>query len=171
MKLGQISKSTQVVSSQDGEQFLLDKYHFIFRPWTEEHSFYTYGGKQILQLDREPLFAELLVLRLLERQGYKGVWVDTYRNQFWQRLPHFSFPVIPDKKILDILNKIYNIKGGRKSGCFDIVAYREDHFVFAELKRQKEDHIRPTQIEWLKAGISAAPKNATFLICEWTLSV
>jgi len=169
LNLGQTSISTETLFSQDGQNFLLDKYNFIFQPWTEKHDFDTYGGKQILRLDNEALFAELFVLRLLEKQGYKGVWVDTYRNKFWQRLPHFSFPVVPDKKLLDVYDTIYKIKGGRKSGCFDILSYKDDHFVFVELKKKKEDKIRQTQIQWLKAATNMGLEQSTFIIAEWSL--
>jgi len=169
LNLGQTSISTDTLISQDGQIFLIDKYNFVFRPWTEKHNFDAYGGKQILKLNNEPLFAELVLLRLLESQGYKGVWVDTYRNKFWQRLPYLSFPVLPDKKLIDTYNEIYKLKGGRKSGCFDIIAYRDNHFVFAELKRRKQDCIRQTQIEWLKTAHTIDLDNPTFIIAEWTL--
>ena len=167
--LGQISISEQSLTSENGEVLTIDKYNFVFQPWVDKHNFDTYGGKQILNLDREPLFAELLVLRLLERQDYKGVWVDTYRNKFWQRLPHFSFPVLPDKKLLNVYDKIYELKGGRKSGCFDIVAFKDEHFVFIELKKNKEDNIRQTQIEWLKSARTLTSVKSTFIIAEWTI--
>lgn len=97
LDLGQNSITIETLSTESGETILLDKYNFVFKAWPDNHNFDTYGGKTLLKLDNEPLFAELLILRLLEKQGYKCVWVDTYRNKFWQRLPHLSFPVIPDK--------------------------------------------------------------------------
>lgn len=169
LDLGQKSITTETLLTESGQTILLDKYNFVFKAWTENHNFGTYGGKKLLELDNEPLFAELLLLRLLEKQGYKGVWVDTYRNKFWQRLPHFSFPVIPDKKLTDIYEKIYEQKGGRKSGCFDIIAFKNNHFIFVELKKNKEDSIRKTQIEWLKTALTQDLENPTFLIAEWTL--
>lgn len=157
------------LAADEGELITLPIYHFVFERWQPEHKYDTYGGKQLLKYNGEPLFAELVILRLLEERGYKGVWVDTYRNKFWQRLPHLSFPVSPDRKWLDVYNKIYQLKGGTKSGCFDVMAYRDNHFVFAELKRQKEDSIRPSQIEWLRAARQAGLENPTFLIAEWSI--
>lgn len=168
MNLSQHSISQAHLVAADGELLTLPKYHFTFEPWPEPHGFETYGGKKLLKYNNEPLFAELLVLRLLEQEGYKGVWVDTYRNKFWQRLPHFGFPVTPNQKLLDAYEQIYQIKGGRRSGCFDVMAYRDDHFVFAELKRQNEDSIRPSQIEWLQAARASRLENPDFIIAEWT---
>jgi hypothetical protein len=167
LNLGQHKISTEYLATTEGNQISLEKYHFVFNKWTKPHNFDTYNGKPLLELDNEPLFAELLFLRLLEKEGYKGVWVDTYRNKFWQRLPHFSFPVVIDKKIEDLYNEIYALKGGKKSGCFDVVAYKENEFIFAELKRKKKDEIQPTQIEWLKAAIKIESYNNKFLLVEW----
>lgn len=167
MDLGQNAISTENLTTENGEKIEINKYHFSFKEFTEKHNFDTYGGKQVLTHNNEPLFAELLVLRLLEQKGYKGVWVDTYRNKFWQRLPHFSFPVLVDKKLQEIINKIYELKGGRRAGCFDIVAYKGDNFLFVELKKKKEDKIRMTQIEWLKAALDLGLDKDTFFIAEW----
>jgi hypothetical protein len=169
LDLGQNSISIEKISTENGEIILLDKYNFVFKTWNDNHDFDTYGGKKILELDNEPLFAELLILRLLEKQGYKGVWVDTYRNKFWQELPHFSSPVIPDRKLLDVYEKIYEEIGGRKAGCFDIIACKDNHFIFVELKKKKEDCIRKTQIEWLQIAMTQNLENPTFLIAEWSL--
>jgi hypothetical protein len=168
LNLNQQSITQEHLVADDGEVITLPKYHFIFEPWPDPLDFDTYGGKKLLKYNNEPLFAELVVLRLLERQGYKGVWVDTYRNKFWQRLPHFAFPVLPDQKLLDVYERIYTIKGGRRSGCFDVMAYRDDHFIFVELKRQNEDSIRPSQIEWLKAAKVLRLEDSDFIIAEWT---
>lgn len=168
MELNQHSISSESFAAADGEILTLPKYHFIFEPWPAQHEWDTCGGKQILQFKGEPLFSEMVVLRLLEQHGYKGVWVDTYLNKFWQRLPQFGFPVVPDKKLLDVFEKIYELKGGHRSGCFDVIAYRGDHFVFAELKRQKEDSIRQSQIQWLHAATRCDLENPTFIIAEWT---
>lgn len=167
LNLGQIQITTEKLTTQQGEIICADKYHFVFKEWTKPKNFDTYNGKSILELDSEPLFAELLVLRLLEQQGYKGVWVDTYRNQFWQRLPHFSFPVLVDKKLQKTYDTIYDKKGGRKSGCFDVIAYKDDHFIFIELKRKQKDNIRATQIEWLKAALELGFDKTQFIIAEW----
>ncbi len=167
MNLGQTNSSIETLRSRGGKLISVVKYHFVFQTWPGPHEFDTYGGKQILALNDEPLFAELLVLRLLERQGYTGVWVDTYRKKYWQRLPCLSGPVVPDAKISEAIRRIYEIKGGPKSGCFDVVAFCDDHFVFAELKKQNGDRIRPGQIEWLEAALSAGLKAPTFLIAEW----
>jgi hypothetical protein len=170
LELGQIKVSSETFETQNGKTIHIDKYHFQFESWTSAHSFDTYNQKPLLKLDNEPLFAELLFLRLLEKKGFKGVWVDTYRKKFWQRLPHFSFPVVIDKKLKDLYEKIYNAKGGKRAGCFDVMAYRENEFIFAELKRSKKDEIQETQIEWLDTALNLQLENVKFIIVEWVLN-
>jgi hypothetical protein len=167
LNLGQQNISTEYFTTIEGKQIPIEKYNFVFNKWTQPHNFDTYNGKPLLELDNEPLFAELLFLRLLEKQGYKGVWVDTYRNKFWQRLPHFSFPVIIDKTIENVFNEIYTLKGGKKSGCFDVIAYNGENFIFAELKRKKKDEIQKLQIEWLNAALKLNSNKNQFLLVEW----
>ncbi len=72
-----------------------------------------------------------------------------------------------DKKLEEVYTKIYELKGGKRAGCFDIIAYKENHFVFAELKKKKEDKIRSTQIEWLKAAMTLDLDRYHFFIAEW----
>lgn len=57
--------------------------HFLqFSEWCGTPVTDSYGGKPVLNIDGEPLFAELAVLRLLEKDGFDGVWVDTFGNRF-----------------------------------------------------------------------------------------
>ncbi len=107
LDLGQNEISEEVLIDDKKNKILVSKYHFTFNEYKNNNSFNTYNGKIILELNGEPLFAELLILRLLEQHGYKGVWVDTFRNKFWQRLPSLSFPVLVDSKIQEMLNLIY----------------------------------------------------------------
>ena len=169
--LGQTAISTESLTTENSEVIQIEKYHFQFNKWKQPHSYDTYGGKLILDHNSEPLFAELVVLRLFEQLGFKGVWVDTYRNKFWQRLPAISFPVIIDSKLQGIYDHIYKTKGGKRSGCFDVMVYKDDQFVFAELKRKQKDSIRNTQVEWLQAGLSLGIDKSNFIICEWEITV
>jgi Holliday junction resolvase len=84
-------------------------------------------------------------------------------------LLHFSFPVVVDKTIEDKIKEIYVKKGGKRAGCFDVVAHNGNNFVFIELKRKSKDSIRETQIEWLAAALATKTENARFLIAEWDL--
>jgi hypothetical protein len=41
-----------------------------------------YGGKPIIDVDGQPLYAELAVLRILNREGWAGVWADSCRHRY-----------------------------------------------------------------------------------------
>jgi hypothetical protein len=169
VKLGATKIDTEIFKIPNANTIAVAKYHFIFPEWQTENTFDNYNGKSILNCDGEPVFAELFILRLLERQGFEGVWVDTYRNKFWKKFPSLSEPVSLDTKLHDVYKKIYSFKSGRKSGCFDVMAYKDNQFIFVELKRSKKDSIRHSQIEWLEAALKAGFNINCFIIAEWEL--
>ena len=53
-----------------------------FSVWQHDVPFDRYGKKAVLDFRGEPLFAELVILRLFDEAGWSGVWVDTYRHCF-----------------------------------------------------------------------------------------
>jgi len=48
-----------------------------FQSWTGKKVF-DFGRKPLLDYDGEVCFAELLILRLLFKSGWSGVWVEAY---------------------------------------------------------------------------------------------
>jgi hypothetical protein len=74
-----------------GDSVSVPRCHCLFRLWQGKPIQDTYGGKAILEFDGEPVFAELAILGTLQRAGWDGVWVDTYRRKFRRSLP----PQIP----------------------------------------------------------------------------
>lgn len=66
------------------------------------------------------------ILRLLEGEGYEGVWVDTYRNKhrrgYWGEPPVAALPEYPAKNLKRILD---HRRAGR-SGTWDVFAWRDD---------------------------------------------
>jgi hypothetical protein len=55
----------------------------VFEPWRGEPLKDTYGGKQVIDSNGEPVFAELAILRLLQVEGWEGAWIDTFRKKKW----------------------------------------------------------------------------------------
>lgn len=167
MNLGQENIETEIINLKNREQILLDKYIFEFNIFENSSEFDNYGGKVIFDYEGEPAFAELMLLKLLEKHNYKGVWVDTYRNKFRIALNREIKKQDIDKRIITIIEKIYKIKGERKSSCFDVVAVNNtNEFIFCELKRGKKDKIRDSQIEWLEAA-KKINEPIQFIIAEW----
>jgi hypothetical protein len=160
--------STEELTLPSGSVVHLLKATPTFRLWTGEPIGDTYGSKSILDLSGEPVFAELAILRLFQREGWEGVWVDSYRQKYrvgyWNKDNEVALP--PKRE--DLLERIYQRVGGRK-GCWDVYCWREGEVVFAESKRRRRDRIRKTQLRWMEAALDVGVPPESFLIVEWSL--
>jgi len=140
-----------------------------FPEWRGEVPSDTYGGKSVLDANGHPAFAELLILRRLERTGWSGVWIDTfrrtYRRHYWRDEPDITLP----ERVQQSLNAITDANGSA-SGCFDVCAWTDEHLLFAEAKRKHHDAIRETQKEWLERALNTGMEIDSFLIVEWSLT-
>lgn len=124
----------------------------------------TCGGKAVLRWKGEPLFAELVILRLLQAEGWEGVWIDTYRRKFRQFMrPHSCSLPEHAQAFLDRANV------GRKwpAGCPDVLAWGEGQYLFVEAKRKGKDRIRKTQLMWLESALNSELPLESFLVFEW----
>jgi hypothetical protein len=75
--------TTEHVLLPSGRKVAMAKTTPRFPKWTGEFPWSTYGGKPILDLYGEPLYAEFVILRLLEAEGWRGVWVNhVHRGPF-----------------------------------------------------------------------------------------
>ena len=137
-----------------------------FKPWLGIPLTDTYGGKQVIDSNGEPVFAELVILRLLQVEGWEGVWIDTYRNKKWIAIDQ-SIELPPNRN--ELLKEIYRGAGSR-SGCFDVYCWRDSQVLFAEAKRKGHDRIQDTQRRWLAAALNIGLPIESFLIIEWSLS-
>jgi hypothetical protein len=138
-----------------------------FRSWAGSPLRDTYGNKAIIDVEGEPLFAELAILRMLERQGWQGVWVDTYRRKFRRSMPPCVDELPYSAKVL--FDSIVSNNAGRQSGCWDVFAWKDAAFLFAESKRKGRDRIRASQTLWLEAAIAAGLPLSSFCMVEWEL--
>jgi hypothetical protein len=136
-----------------------------FSSWRGASPQDTYGGKQVIDLNGEPVFAELAILRLLQAEGWQGRWIDTYRNRKWITIN--SFVELPSNRN-ELLQQIYQSVGS-KAGCFDVYCWRGTQVLFAESKRKGRDRIRDTQRRWLAAALDIGLPIESFLIVEWSL--
>lgn len=123
----------------------------------------SYLTKPLVDVDGAPAFGELAIVRYLEKAGWEGVWVDSYhsskyRRLFWKDLPDRSEPF--DLATVPHAHKLYNriceINEG-VGGFFDVLAWKDEVFVFIEYKGAGD---RPNRNEarWigsaLRAGVS-----------------
>jgi hypothetical protein len=125
----------------------------------------TYGGKPVIDLNGEPVFAELAILRLLQAERWQGVWIDTFRKKKWIAIKQ-CMELPSDKN--EFLERIYQSAGSR-SGCFDVYCWRDDQVLFIEAKQKGRDRIRDSQRRWLAAALKSKLRIESFLIVEWSL--
>ena len=148
-----------------GEVVSLPKCRPKFAPWQGAVAFDTYGKKTVLDFCGEPVFAELAILRVFERAGWNGVWVDTYRGRYRTAVEQeVSLPV----ERHDLLQRIRRAAGAR-GGCFDVFVWSSQRVVFAESKRDGHDRVRPSQLRWLRAALKSGLPRQSFLVVEWSL--
>jgi hypothetical protein len=130
----------------------------------------TFGGKEILDINGSPAYAELAILRLLEKEGWNGVWVSAFgsprfRKNIDDRTDIVSFNDSPAARIIHRLARERNGFGG----TFDVAASNGQEMLFAEAKRAKRDQIKSTQVDWLRSALATGVPIASFLVVEWSL--
>lgn len=114
----------------------------------------TYTSKPLVEVDGERVFGELAVVRWLARDGWRGLWADTFHGRkFWRNMPHRAEPVEPPAPVRQLCDRIAAQKGG-PSGCFDVVAWKGDRIIWLEYKGAGD---RPNRNEklWIDAAVSA----------------
>ena len=119
----------------------------------------------MLDWEGEPLFAELVILRLLQSKGWEGVWVDTYGRATRRSLDD-NVPL--PEKASELFGRIRN-RAGKRGGCFDVFAWRGQEWLFSEAKWLDNDEINENQKQWLGAAMTENDPNIQFLIVEWRL--
>ena len=128
----------------------------------------TYGGKPLLVLDGEPVFAELAILREFQRLGWEGVWVDTfrrvYRTGYWNDTGIVDLPPEREGSLIAIGNEA----GTGLIGCWDVFCWKGEMTLFIEAKRRGRDRIRESQRRWLQAALGVGFSLKSFLIVEWS---
>lgn len=114
----------------------------------------TYTTKPLVDIDGEPVFGELAIVRLLEKDGWTAVWADTFHGRkFWKDMPHKSEPVSPPEVIRSAYDRIAERKGGA-SGCFDVIAWKGDRVKWLEYKGPR-DKPNMNEAKWIDAALQA----------------
>ncbi len=154
------------VKLRPGNTVEINKYFIVFEPWRGKEVIDTYGGKAVIDFHGEPVFAELAILRYLQKDGWSGVWVDNYRRKFRVGLPKKTEPVNLPSEINVLFEKIISINGSR-GGCWDIIAWKDERTLFAEVKRKKKDSMQSTQYLWLQSALTVGVPLDSFMLVEW----
>lgn len=157
-----------------------------FPKWTGDPFIDDFGKKSaaMVELDGEHLFAELAVLRLLERDGWNGRWVSTFSTgaDIWKYLTEWKDVPradqrgrpIEESEPRQLLARIAGFnKPRRYKGCWDIFAWRGGEFIFVQTKRvaaKATDMITKDQQEWLRSTLYIGDRRITensFCVVQW----
>ncbi len=120
----------------------------------------------MIGLDGEHLFAELAVLRLLERDGWSGRWVNTTGagGEVWKYLTHWDdVPraeqrnrVLEEEEPRQVLAGVARRAAKRYAGCWDVYAWRGGRFAFLQTKRGPPGaklEVGAAQVDWLHTAL------------------
>lgn len=148
----------------------------MLRPWSEAPLINHFGCKPLIDFGRRPMFAELCVYELLRLSDWEARWVETYSAPAalpyfftdWQDMsPKQQQQSLPENWITYLLKLIMSYNNGRHGGCWDVLGWRGETILFAELKRRKKGRLQVKQPRWLKAGLRAGLQSENFLFVEW----
>ncbi len=138
-----------------------------------------------VELDGQHLFAELAVLRLLEREGWEGRWVITTGGAHgeisklltrWQDVPRADQKHAPieDAAARQLLTGIAHAnKPARFAGCWSVFAWRGGAYLFLECRRasgSKIDPVKAKQVEWMRMALASQPgilRPDSFCVVQW----
>jgi hypothetical protein len=108
-----------------------------------------------------------VILRLLEDEGWSGVWVNhVNRGPFPRRWTPSPVRIFPPRTLLDLLDRIYT-RSGKRSGAFDVLAWADDDVLFTEAKRGGKDALRRSQKTWIEAALDEGVPLGSLLVVEW----
>lgn len=129
----------------------------------------TYMAKPLVAPFGKPVFGELAVLQCLQRDGWSGVWVDTYHGKelFWRDMPQLSSKVdlAQEPAALNVYRGIVAAHG-KRGGFFDVFAWWETHFLFVEYKG-RGDRPNANEKSWIEATIRYGVDPTQLLIVEY----
>jgi hypothetical protein len=115
----------------------------------------TYTSKPLVTFNGAAMFGELAVVRWLEVDGWKGAWLDTFHGRkVWNNMPTTSAPIalpVPQQQLYD---RIVRANGGRASGMFDVMAWKDAQTIFVEYKGPG-DRASRHQGAWIDAVLTA----------------
>lgn len=122
-------------------------------------------NKRLLQFGGQPMWAEFILLRLLETDGWTGVWVKNWGGRAFWRNPLEAVELPPPA--MSLFNRIETRTAGHGGGCWDIFAWRDDATLFIESKQRGRDAISLTQRTWLECALDESIPLSSFAIVEW----
>ncbi len=146
--------------------------HPDFPAWKGAAPVFDFGHKPLLDLQGKAAFAELVILRLLQAEGWEGSWIETYGGvHYLQDMPtdwklqsvHVAIP--PERE--ELLKRIW--EKGKSTACFDVMVWKNGQVLFCEAKRKGKDRLTGAQYKFIEAALECGVKPEQLLIVEWNM--
>lgn len=160
-----------------GQLINIPKVELILRPWSGAPLINHFNYKPLIDFGGRPMFAELCIYELLRLSCWEARWVETYgapaatpyllTNYLDVPLKQQQHQPLTDTWVAELLASIATHNNSRHGGCWDVLGWRGETILFAELKRRKKDRLQTTQPRWLEAGLQAGLQPENFMLVEW----
>lgn len=122
-------------------------------------------NKPALEFEGQPMWHEFIVLTLLRRDGWEGVWTKNFGGAAFWTAPSVEMAI--PSEAMEVFEGLKKIVG--KGGFWDVFAWRDEVFLFVESKQRAKDKLRENQLRWLEGGLQADCQIG-FAIAEYTLT-
>jgi hypothetical protein len=120
----------------------------------------SYLNKPAVAYEGRIVFGELAVLRYLEKDQWKGVWVDTAHSHgrkdvLWAGMPPTGVARAMPTKVSEKFQAIKAANGDSLAGFFDIFAWKGEgeDFIFVEYKA-KGENVDEREYDWINAAMA-----------------
>lgn len=164
---------TTTVKLPSGVSIDIPIFHPTFPMWHGIAPAFDFGKKPLLDLRGEATFAELVILRLFQSEGWDGAWIETYGGtHFLQGMPldwklksgHVAIPAECEALLKRIWGK------GKTTACFDVMVWKDDQVLFCEAKRKGKDRLTDAQYKFIDGALECGVKPEQLLIVEWDMA-
>jgi hypothetical protein len=125
-------------------------------------------NKPGLNFDRQVLYPEFVLVRLLEKAGWSAAWSKNWHGRaYWRAIGEdVDLPPFIQTVMASLASRVTG-----KGGAWDIVAWREpDRILFVESKQRGKDALRTNQLEWLEAALESGMHLDSFAVAEYVIA-
>jgi hypothetical protein len=123
-------------------------------------------NKPLMDFSGQAIWAEFILLRLLEAHGWKGAWVKNWGGRdFWANPGEsVELPSLANSRFQQIEKRTTN-----SGGCWDIITQHADDVLFIESKQKGKDQLSENQKSWLEIALENGVSLSSFVITEWSM--
>lgn len=156
--------------------------NLVFKRWNGKPIRDDFGGRQAVDYEGRPVFAEIAMVQMAVKAGWSAFWQQAYPIR--QSGPYYyadwkEDAVRKDQTAAGSLDSPYHqdlqasiarYNSNSFRGCWDIIAWNGEgrRTLYIKSKHFGKDSIRDSQVRWFSACLSAGlKKRENFLVVQW----